>query len=61
MERLSLKRLRGGGFGRGSSFTADPGKYAKKGSGYGHSLHGAPFQPSEPGIMRGGSYIGDFE
>jgi hypothetical protein len=36
MERLSLMRLRGGDFGDGSSFTGDPGRYVKKGSGYGH-------------------------
>ena len=32
---LSLQRLRGGGL-RGSSFTVDPGRYAKKVSGYRH-------------------------
>jgi hypothetical protein len=29
---------------RGGSFTGDPGRYVKKGSGYGHvSLHSGPF------------------
>jgi hypothetical protein len=37
MECLSLKRLRGEGFGvGGSSFTGEPERYVKKGSGYGH-------------------------
>jgi len=36
MERLSLKRLLGGGFGGRNSFTGDPGRYVKKGSGYGN-------------------------
>jgi len=34
-ERLSLKRLRGGD-SEGSFFTGGPGRYVKKGSGYGH-------------------------
>jgi len=35
MEHLSLQMLHGGGL-EGSSFTVDPGRYAKKVSGYGH-------------------------
>ena len=36
MELLSLKKLRGGGLGGWgwSSFTGDPARYVKKGSGY---------------------------
>jgi len=36
MERLSLKRLRGGSLEGGNPFTGDPGRYAKKVSRYGH-------------------------
>jgi hypothetical protein len=37
MERLSLKRISGQGLeGWGGSFTGGPGRYVKKGSGYGH-------------------------
>jgi hypothetical protein len=45
MEHLYLKRLKGEGLeGGGGSFTGDPGRYVKKGSGYGHlSLHRSPF------------------
>jgi len=35
MERFSLKRLNAEGLW-GDSFAGDPGKYVKKGSGYGH-------------------------
>jgi hypothetical protein len=35
MERFSLKRLSAEGLWEGS-FTGDPGRYVKKGSGYGH-------------------------
>ena len=58
IERLSLKRLRGGGFGGGSSFTGDSGRYVKKGSGYGHpSPKGPLYVRGEPGIWRGGAHI----
>jgi len=50
---LSLKRLHGGGLG-GSSFTEDPGRCVKKGSGYGHlSPSGPLYNQREPGIWRG--------
>jgi hypothetical protein len=43
MKHLSLKRLRGGGLGRGgSSFTGDSGRYVKKFSGYKHL---SPWEP----------------
>jgi len=38
MERLSLKKLRGGALGGRGSFIGDPGRYVKKGSGYGHLI-----------------------
>jgi hypothetical protein len=57
LDRLSLKRLRGGDLGEGSSFTGDPGRYVKKGPGYGHlSLHGGLF-PAENNLESGGSHI----
>ena len=60
-ERLSLKRLRGGVIGGGSSFTRDPGRYVKKGSGYGHLSPWGPFQAEGTWNQEGGSYTGDFE
>jgi len=45
MERFSLNRLSAEGLWEGS-FTGDPGRYVKKGSGYGHlSQIGAPLCP----------------
>jgi len=35
------------------SFTGDPGRHVKKGSGYGHVSIGAPLCPREPGIGMG--------
>ena len=54
---LYLQRLRGGGLG-GRSFTVDPGRYAKKVSGYRH------LSPSKGNLVffgGGGSYTGDFD
>ena len=47
---------------RGSSFTAwDPGKYAKKASGYGHVNPWGPF-PSEGNLVHGRGLINwDFD
>jgi len=62
MERLSfsLKGLHREGLGGGSS-TRDPGRYVKKGSVYGISLHRGPFR-TEGNLESGGvSYTGDFE
>ena len=57
---LSLQRLRGGGTG-GSSFTVDPGRYAKKISGYGHLSPWGPLSiRGDPGIG-GGAQAGDFD
>ena len=48
-ERLSLKRLHGGD-AEGSFFTGSPGRYVKKGSGYGHlSPEGPLYKRGEPG------------
>ena len=53
MEHLSLQRLRGGGLGR-SSFTADPGRYANKVSGYRHLSPWGPLSSrGEPGMWEG--------
>jgi hypothetical protein len=60
---LSLKRLRRGSSG-GSSFTGDPGRYAKKVSGYGHldlTPWGTLNIQGEPDMWGGGSYKGDFD
>ena len=57
MEHLSLHRLCGGGL-RGSSFTVDPGRYAKKVSGYGHlSAWGSPFHPRGSWYVEGGARV----
>jgi len=58
MEHISLKRLCRGGL-MGSFFTADPGIYVKKVSGYpdmGISLHEGPF-PSEGNLVCGGGLV----
>jgi hypothetical protein len=52
VERLSLKRPRGGGLG-GNSFTGYPGRYVKKVSGYGHLSPWGPF-PSTGNLVCGG-------
>jgi len=47
--------------GEGDSFVVDPGRYAKKVSGYGHLSPWGPLSiQDEPG-MWGGSYTGDFD
>ena len=48
MKHLCLDRLCGGG---GGSFVVDPGRYAKKVSGYGH------LSPSEMNLVCGGGGI----
>jgi len=55
MEHLSLKKLCGEGLG-GGSCTGDPGRYIKKGSRYGHPLHGGPFT-MEGNLESGGGPI----
>ena len=57
MGHISLKKLRGGGLG-GSSFTVDPGRYAKKVSGYEHlSPWGLLSIRGDSGIWEGGARI----
>ena len=55
MKHISLKRPCGEGLG-GSSFTGEPGRYVKKVSGCGISLHGDPF-PSEGNMVCVGAHI----
>ena len=52
MECLSLKRLRGGGLGGGSAISGDPGRYVKKGVGYGYLSPWSPF-PAEGNLESG--------
>ena len=60
MERLSLKRLRGGGLGGwGSSFTGNPGRYVKKVSGCGYFSPWGPLSTQgKPGMWGGLIYWG---
>jgi len=61
-EFLSKEALWRGPREDGSSFTGDPGRYVKKGSGYGASLSvGAPLQPRGTWYVGGVSYTWDFE
>ena len=55
MEHLTLKRLRERASRGGASFTGDPGRYIKKGFGYGN-LHRGPFTPEE-NLESGGRFI----
>jgi hypothetical protein len=52
MKHISLKWPSGGGLG-GISFIEDPGRYVKKVSGCGISLHGGP-----PFHLKGTWYVG---
>ena len=44
-----------------SSFTGDPGRYVKKGSGCGHFSPWGPLFQGEPGMWGGGLYTRDFD
>ena len=58
IQHLSLQRLRGGVLGS-SSFTVDPGRYAKKVSGYGHLSPWGPLSTrGEPGMWKGALVVG---
>jgi len=56
MECLSLKRLHGGSLERGSSFTGDPGRYAKSLQIWASLSMEALSSQREPGMWRGGPH-----